>query len=54
MKETEMVLGSVKEEKDDVSVENIIKKLITQGISQINDISSLQELYALVNIFKNK
>ncbi len=54
MKETEMVVGSVKEEKDDVSVENIIKKLITQGISQINDISSLKELYKLVNILSRK
>lgn len=30
MKETEMIIGSVKEERGDVSVVSIIKKLITQ------------------------
>lgn len=54
MKETEMLVGSVKEEKGDVSVVSLIKKLITQGVNEINDIDSLQELYKLVNILSRK
>lgn len=54
MKETEMLVESVKEEKGDVSVVSLIKRLITQSVSEINDIDSLQELYKLVNILSRK
>lgn len=54
MKETEMIIGSVKKERGDVSVVSIIKKLITQGVNEINDINSLQELYDIINILCRK
>lgn len=54
MKETEMLVESVKEEKGDFSVVSLIKRLITQSVSEVNDINSLQELYKLVNILSRK
>lgn len=57
MKENELTnLGTITEgsKENENSMQSVIKKLITQGINQINDTTSLQELYALVTMFKGK
>lgn len=57
MKENELTnLGTITEgsKENENSIQSVIKKLITQGINQINDTTSLQELYALVTMFKGK